>query len=129
MEVEAVDRKQQEKKQVGLGLRRFRDTFKLKQREVAEAIGVHPQLYLKYEQGETVPSAAIVMRIAVAFNVSADYLLGLCSVPRSPNLTLADSNLVEKLIACNKALQEVLNQRGLKSDAPNNAKAEGVTTD
>lgn len=104
-----VDRKQQEKKQVGLGLRRFRDTFKLKQREVAEAIGVHPQLYLKYEQGETVPSAAIIMRVAVAFNVSADYLLGLSDTPRPATI---DKDWISRLMASRDLIQSVLRDTG-----------------
>ena len=71
----------QEKNQIGQYLRRFREKFNLKQNQVAESIGILPQLYLKYEKDKSVPSASVIINLANAYNVSADYLLGLTDSP------------------------------------------------
>lgn len=71
---------------IGRYLRRFRDDFSLKQKDVAEKIGIHPQLYLKYEKDESSPSVKVVWNIADAYHVTTDYLLGLSDEPRPPKL-------------------------------------------
>lgn len=73
------------KKNIGKYLRRFRETFNLRQRDVAEKIGVHPQLYLKYEKDESSPSVNVITSIAGAYNVTTDYLLGLSDSPQPTN--------------------------------------------
>lgn len=71
----------QEKNQIGQYLKRFREQFNLKQNQVAESIGILPQLYLKYEKDKSTPSASVIINLANAYNVSADYLLGLSDTP------------------------------------------------
>lgn len=71
-----------ERRPIGKYLKRFRDAFHLKQKEVAEKIDVHPQLYLKYENDSSAPSVNVISSIAQAFNVTTDYLLGLSDEPR-----------------------------------------------
>ena len=58
-------------------LKRFRKEFKITQKQVADAIGIQKNAYQAYEYGKVKPSVEILARIAEAFNVSADYLLGL----------------------------------------------------
>lgn len=67
--------------QIGKYLKRFREHFNLKQNKVAESIGMTPQQYMRYEKDMMSPSVALVVNIADAFNVSADYLLGLSDEP------------------------------------------------
>ena len=62
-------------------LKRFRNTFKLSQRDVAEKLGVTPQAYQIYER-DVVPSAKVIIKIADAFDVSTDYLLGRSDEPK-----------------------------------------------
>ncbi len=62
-------------------LKRFRLQFGYTQSEVADKIGVMQQMYYKYEAGKNIPSAEVIVKIAAAFNVSADYLLGLSDIP------------------------------------------------
>ncbi|MBQ3442147.1 MAG: helix-turn-helix transcriptional regulator [Selenomonadaceae bacterium] len=71
----------QEKNKIGQYLKRFREAFNLQQNKVAESIGILPQLYLKYEKDKSVPSASVIINLANAYNVSADYLLGLSDSP------------------------------------------------
>lgn len=63
-------------------LRRFRQGTGLKQEEVAERLGIMRQAYQPYETGKVTPSVGMIKKIATAFNVSADYLLGLSDEPR-----------------------------------------------
>ena len=67
---------------VAESLKRFRKEFSLKQKDIAAMLGVSPQAYQVYEN-KSVPSANIIVKLANAYNVSADYLLGLSDVPNS----------------------------------------------
>ncbi|MBR1645191.1 MAG: helix-turn-helix transcriptional regulator [Selenomonadaceae bacterium] len=72
--------------EVSEALKRFRRTFDLKQDNVAQALGVNRQVYQPYETGRTLPSVKTILKIAKAFDVSTDYLLGLSDIPRlAPN--------------------------------------------
>ena len=57
-------------------LRRFRKEFNLTQKQVAEAVGLAESAYQRYEQEIHKPSAALMMKISNAFDVSLDYLMG-----------------------------------------------------
>ena len=45
--------------------------------EVAEMLGASPAAVATWRQGKALPGADALRRIALAFNVTADYLLGL----------------------------------------------------
>lgn len=63
--------------EISEGLKRFRQAFKLNQREVAAALKIPYQSYQGYEYGRNIPSAKIIVNLANIYKVSADYLLGL----------------------------------------------------
>ena len=67
-------------------LKRFRKTFHLTQKQVAQSIDIHERLYQRYEAGEVTPSVDVVSKIANSFDVSADYLLGRTDNPNSHKL-------------------------------------------
>ena len=69
---------------VAESLKRFRSDFKLKQKDVAERLGVSPQVYYRYENGKSIPSVDLIMGIADIFGVTTDYLLGRSDEPRPP---------------------------------------------
>lgn len=96
-------------------LKRFRKTFNLKQKDVADTLGVKQQSYQVYESG-TKPSVEVIVKLSTAYGVSADYLLGLSDAPINPTVTDADNELIEAIIACHKALHDVLAKRGLKEN-------------
>ena len=90
-------------------LKRFRKECNLSQREVAEVWGATPQAYQIYERNKdpVIPSAEVLKKIAVAFNVSMDYLVGLSDEPRP---TPANKVLVDAIINCRDSIQKVLSE-------------------
>ena len=63
-------------------LKRFRKNFNLTQKQVSTVLGISQQSYQVYEN-KSIPSASTIVKLANAYNVSADYLLGLSDVPDS----------------------------------------------
>ena len=61
---------------VGEALKRFRSEFNVTQQQVADSIGVLKPSYQRYEYEKNVPTATILIKIADAYNVSLDYLVG-----------------------------------------------------
>ena len=92
------------KEKLGGSLRRFREEFKLNQREVSRALGVPYQSYQAYEYGRSVPSAEIIFKLADAYNVSADYLLGRSDMPRPMNF---DEREVKEAFAAREELRQL----------------------
>ena len=78
-------------------LKRFRKVFKLRQQDVAETLGVSQQSYQVYES-KTVPSAMVILKLANAYDVTTDYLLGRSDEPRPLKLD-------EKTLAVVRSLQ------------------------
>lgn len=70
-------------------LKRFRAELGLSQSDVAEKIGIFPQSYYRYESGKYLPSLPMIIKMADAFDVSTDYLLGRRDTPK-PNEVGAD---------------------------------------
>lgn len=66
-------------------LKCLRTGRKLSQQKIADAIGISKVGYQYYEYGQKMPSFETLPRLAVLFNVSADYLLGLSDEPRLPD--------------------------------------------
>ena len=57
-------------------LRRFRKERGLTQKQIADAVGTKVSVYQRYERGTAYPSVMVVTKIADAFNVPLDYLVG-----------------------------------------------------
>ena len=66
-------------------LKRFRSAYNLKQKDIATRLGMKQPLYQRYESGETVPAITFIIKLADAYNVSADYLLGRSDSPHPTN--------------------------------------------
>lgn len=62
-------------------LGRFRKAFNLTQAQIADKLGILQQTYYKYESGRNMPPASIIVRLANAYDVSTDYLLGRSDEP------------------------------------------------
>lgn len=65
-------------------LKRFRQEFNLSQKAVADKLGIKQQSYSAYESSKNpvTPSVTLIISLAKAYNVSADYLLGLSDEPQ-----------------------------------------------
>ena len=88
-------------------LKRFRQSLKLSQRQLSEKIGVPYQSYQTYEYGTSVPSAKVIIKMATAFDVTTDYLLGLSDEPRPPDV----ATLVSAISSCQEILGNALERR------------------
>lgn len=83
-------------------LKRFRREFKLNQKQVAETLGIKQPSYQVYES-TTTPSAKVILRLANAYDVSADYLLGRSDEPRPPKFDEKTLNLIRAVQAFQSA--------------------------
>ena len=57
-------------------LKQLRELNHMTQRQTAEAIGCTQGNYSRYETGEREPSIELLVKMAAAFGVSVDYLIG-----------------------------------------------------
>ena len=92
---------------IGSRIKEVRKSLKMKQNELAEAIGVHFTMISLYESGKREPSRETVEGIARVTNVSADYIMGLSdhktlSVESSKQVT----NKVDDLMMRMKEIEE-----------------------
>ena len=67
---------------VGEGLKRFRKQYGVTQQQVADSIKVLKPAYQRYEYGTNIPTATVLIKIADAYNVSIDYLVGRSDNPQ-----------------------------------------------
>lgn len=92
---------------VGDMLKRMRTELKLTQKQVAEAMGVVLPLYQKYEWKQVMPPAQAIIDVAKAFNISADYVLGLSNELRP---TTVDAQEVKAAFALRDAVIRVIHK-------------------
>ena len=62
---------------LGKRLKELREEKELTQKEVAAALQLHSVTYLHYEKDQREPPLKVLAEMAVFFDVSTDYLLGL----------------------------------------------------
>lgn len=63
-------------------LKRFRRDFDLSQQQVADSAGMRVAVYQRYEWGMREPAYKQLRKLADAFNVSLDYLVGRTDNPK-----------------------------------------------
>lgn len=88
-------------------LTRVREGEHLNMRQFAEKIGVPYHAYRKYEVEGVMPPAVVIIKIAQALQVSADYVLGLRDTPK-PNEVSAEKT--KKALALLDTLRACLNE-------------------
>lgn len=64
-------------------IRDLREDHDKTQKEIAELLNMHRSVYRRYESGERETPAWVIVKLAVYYRVSTDYLLGLSDDPRS----------------------------------------------
>lgn len=87
---------------IGSRIKEVRKSLKMKQNELAEAIGVHFAMISLYESNKRTPSRETVEKMAPVLNVSADYLLCLSDhktldKEKSGKVTKEAADLMEKI--------------------------------
>ena len=63
-------------------IRDLREDKDLPQRVVASALGYSQQVYSNYELGQRDIPTQMLIKIARYYNVSVDYILGICDNPK-----------------------------------------------
>lgn len=66
---------------VGERLKNIRELRDLSQKEAASLIGISSQALSNYERAQRDPDTDVLIKIATAYDVSVDYLLGLIKHP------------------------------------------------
>lgn len=62
-------------------LTELREKNKISKIDIAQNLKISLRSYQRYEKGERKPDSDILLKIAILFNVSTDYLLGLTNNP------------------------------------------------
>lgn len=62
---------------IGRTAKAARLQLRLTQRDVAESIGIHPEVYGRLERGDMAPSIGTLRRLCVALGISADAVFDL----------------------------------------------------
>ena len=63
-------------------IRDLREDRDLKQRQVAELLSCSQQVYSNYELGQRDIPTDVLIKLALFYNVSVDYILGLTNNPK-----------------------------------------------
>ena len=84
------------------GFKRARMRKKLKQSDVADAMGVHIKTVMNWEQGLSNPDLETLMKLAELFDCDLDYLVGRIEAPKHDIQTIHDMtglsvNAIEKI--------------------------------
>jgi transcriptional regulator with XRE-family HTH domain len=93
------------RKNLGKRLKIIRKERKATQKEIAQVLGINYQQLNKYECGQNLPPAEMLVKISNALGVTTDYLL----TGQHPNdLPVANSRLLERFRALEKfSMQEM----------------------
>ena len=68
-------------------LRDLREDRNLKQKDIADLLGIEQTNYSRYELGKYMLGIDKYIILAQFYNVSLDYLAGLTNIPRTTNAT------------------------------------------
>lgn len=63
-------------------IRDLREDNDLTQNELVEILQMHKTTYTNYEQGKREPPFEFIIRLALFYNVTIDYIAGLTNIPR-----------------------------------------------
>ena len=63
-------------------IRDLREDHDLTQNDIVAILKMHKTTYTNYEQGKREPPFEFIIRLAVFYNVSIDYIAGLTNTPR-----------------------------------------------
>ena len=66
-------------------IRDLREDNDLSQKQLAQILGMSQTGYSKYETGENDTPTQILIKLALYYNTSVDYLLGLTDIKEPPN--------------------------------------------
>lgn len=78
-------------------LKLLRESRGLSMKQVSNDLGIPYTTYIHYEKNENEPNSEILVKLALYFNVSADYLLGMDQDKKTDLPLIADERKVLEL--------------------------------
>ena len=87
-------------------LKRFRRDFGLTQKQVADSLELQESAYQRYEHGRTLPSIAVVLKLADVYDISLDYLTGRTSDPQFHGAHFVQADIVDTAIISARATSD-----------------------
>lgn len=76
---------------IGERIKELRQDKKISQKELAKIINVSQQVFAWWENGKHEPKASYIYRLALYFEVTADYLIGLENEDGTKNTNISNS--------------------------------------
>ncbi|MBQ6975546.1 MAG: helix-turn-helix transcriptional regulator [Selenomonadaceae bacterium] len=102
--------------EISQALANFRKKAGVSQYDVAAKIGVRRSVYARYELGINIPSATLIKKIAVAYNVSTDYLMGLAKTPNPKSAETINVEIVQTASDLLQTATDLLNKAIKRSE-------------
>lgn len=89
-------------KSLGVKIRELRNALGLTQNELAEELEISLKSLQRYENEQSKPDFFALSKLATFFDVSADYLLGICSLKKQINISKerADNPFYKQYLKC-----------------------------
>ena len=103
---------------IGEGLKRCRKARGLSQRKFADSLGISCSLYQSYEYDKIIPSVKVAMKMADAYGVTMDYLLGRSDSPVPVNVDeseMKEAFAARDILRQMQSLQLSMNRFGSRS--------------
>ena len=88
---------------LGDRIRLLRESKRLKQFELSKELNVTKQMMSFYENDKRQPDLNMIVKIALYFNVSTDYLLGI-----TKRMNIQGDTMIQNLIAENEEVKDFL---------------------
>lgn len=98
-------------------LKELRCSHDLTQKDIADFLGITPKTISFYELGQRMPPPESLSKLALKFNVSVDYLLGLTDIPdKIDNISAKNSASSDTDIELTDSEREMIEQFRQLSD-------------
>ncbi|HPR97368.1 MAG TPA: helix-turn-helix transcriptional regulator [Thermotogota bacterium] len=95
----------------GRKLYELRKIKNISQNDVADALGVSATTISRYEREQIVPTEDVIVKTAMFFNVSADYILGLSSYKKGDKSMIKDFERIKEKAAKYEELKKYLMEK------------------
>lgn len=83
----------------------LREDNDLTRLELAKQLGISERTLLRYETGESEPTISVLIRMALIFNVSLDYIGGM-----KDEIAIVEEGTIDKLKDLSNYLEEILDK-------------------
>lgn len=93
----------------GKKIKELRSSKRISQRELSEVLDISPATISRYEKELIEPTEEVIVKTAIYFGVSTDYLLGLTSCPKVHSDVIKNYEIMKEKIEKFDSLLEIMN--------------------